>query len=324
MSSPTSISHRQIKVNGIDMHVAEQGKGPLVLMVHGWPELWYSWRHQIPAVAAAGFHAVAPDMRGYGRTEAPHDIGAYSIMHLVGDVVALVQALGEREAIIVGHDWGATVAWSSLMMRPDIFRAGAVMSVPYRQRGPAPPLKIVRDAGLHTFYWIYFQEPGVAEAEFERDAAGTFRRLLAPKIDPASKRTSALVLEPGRGFLDGIAASDKLPDWVTESDLALMAGEFKRSGFRGGLNWYRNIDRNWELTAPWAGATIAQPTLFIAGTKDAVIRNPAGEASLKAMPQTVPGLKRQVLIEGGGHWIQQERPAEVNAALIPFLKDFAR
>jgi pimeloyl-ACP methyl ester carboxylesterase len=172
------LKHHTLNVNGIRMHVAEQGTGPLVLMCHGWPELWYSWRHQLPAVAAAGFRAVAPDMRGFGETEAPADVNDYSIMHTVGDVVGLVSALGEKKAIIVGHDWGAPVAWTAAMMRPDLFPAVVAMSVPHRPRSAAAPLQTLRDAGLGNFYWIYFQKPGVAEAEFERDPAVTLRKLL--------------------------------------------------------------------------------------------------------------------------------------------------
>ena len=324
MTAVTEPKRHSLAVNGIQMQVSELGSGPLVLLCHGWPELAYSWRHQIPALAAAGYHVVAPDMRGYGRTEAPDDIAAYSIMHLVGDMVGLVAALGEESAVIIGHDWGANVAWSAAMLRPDLFRAVAALSVPHRTRGPAAPLKLLRDAGLNTFYWIYFQEPGVAEAEFERDLDSTFRRLLAGSGASTGTRKAALVLEPGGGFLDGIAAPATLPSWLTAADLAFVTGEFAHSGFRGGLNWYRNIDRNWALTAPWQGASIRQPALFVAGTRDPVITSPMGEAALKQMPTTVPGLKKQVLIDGAGHWIQQERPAEVNAALLDFLHTHAR
>jgi len=315
------LQHREIVANGIRFHLAEQGTGPLVLLCHGWPEGWYSWRHQIPALAAAGFHVVAPDMRGYGRTEAPHDIAAYSILHLVGDMVGLVAALGERQAVIVGHDWGANVAWSAAMLRPDIFPALAALSVPFRQRGPAPPFRLLRQAGLHTFYWLYFQDVGLAEAEFERDPRATIRRLLYTGSGDAPKeRGLGLVLQPGKGMLDNTLEPERLPAWFTEADLDHMAAEFARSGFRGGLNWYRNIDRNWELLAPWAGAVIRQPALFIAGREDGVIKGVMGKAALAEMPVTVPGLARQLLIDGAGHWIQQERPAEVTAALLEFLQ----
>jgi pimeloyl-ACP methyl ester carboxylesterase len=309
-----AIKHHTVTANGIRLHVAEQGQGPLVLLAHGWPEFWYSWRHQLAALAAAGFRAAAPDMRGYGESEAPADIAAYSILHLVGDLVGLVAALGETRAIIVGHDWGANVAWTAAMLRPDLFRAVAAMSVPFRPRGPRPPLEMLRQAGLDSFYWFYFQKPGVAEAEFERDLPATFRRLVAGV-------GGSLMVAPGGGFLDKFGEPERLPDWLSADDLAVYCESFRRTGFAPGLNWYRNLDRNWELLAPWQGASVRQPALFIAGTNDGVIRGPAGEKALAQLSDTVPGLRRKLLIDGAGHWIQRERPAEVNAALLAFLRD---
>jgi pimeloyl-ACP methyl ester carboxylesterase len=313
MSAP--LQSRTLRVNGIQMHITEQGRGPLVLLCHGWPELGRSWRHQLRALADAGFHAVAPDMRGYGRTDAPSEIEAYSIHHLVGDMVALVAALGESTATIVGHDWGATVAWNAAFMRPDLFPAVVGISVPARARSAQPPLPSLRAAGFHDFYWIYFQEPGVAEAEFERDLEDTMRRLML-----SDKRENGLRVPAGTGFLDSMDSPATLPSWFTREDLDVLIDEYRRSGFRGGLNWYRNVDRNWELTAPLAGATIRQPALFIAGTRDPVIRGPMGEAALAQLPHVVPGLRERALIEGAGHWVNEERPAEVNEVLIRFLR----
>lgn len=321
MSIDGEIAHRELICNGVRLHVAEQGEGPLVLLCHGWPELWFSWRHQLPALAAAGFRAVAPDMRGFGRSDAPADIADYTILHLVGDMVALVAALGEQQAVIVGHDWGAPVAWHAALFRPDLFRAVAALSVPYRPRGPVSPLAAVRAAGLHRFYWIYFQEPGVAEAEFECDVGETMRRILAApgRATPPRTPDEVLVLPEGGGFLDIMRHPETLPDWLGEDALAVMVAEYRRTGFRGGLNYYRNIDRNWALAAPWQGATIATPALFIAGSRDPVIAFFGGR-QVEQLAQSVPGLRRKLLIEGAGHWIQQERPAEVNAALIEFLR----
>jgi pimeloyl-ACP methyl ester carboxylesterase len=313
-------AHRDIEANGIRLQVAEQGEGPLVLCCHGWPEIAHSWRHQLPALAAAGYRAVAPDMRGYGGSDAPDAVDAYSLLHLVGDMVGLVAALGEREAVIIGHDWGASVAWTCAMLRPDVFRSVAALSVPFRPRGPAPPLAMLRAAGLHNFYWLYFQQPGVAEAEFERDPAASLRRILGGIGSGRPRDTSqVLTLPEGGGFLDLMPEPVPLPAWLPEADLAVMTAAFRRTGFRGGLNYYRNLDRNWELLAPWQGALIHQPALFVAGTRDPVIVGPMGRHALEALPQTVPGLRRTVMIEGAGHWIQQERPDEVNAALIHFL-----
>jgi pimeloyl-ACP methyl ester carboxylesterase len=316
---PFEFRFRTLAVNGIEMNVAEYGHGPLVLMCHGWPEIWYSWRHQMVALAAVGFRAVAPDMRGFGRTSAPADAAAYTIFHNVGDMVALVDALGEKRALIVGHDWGAPVAWHAALMRPEVFPAVVAMSVPHRRRGPLPPLDTLRKAGKSDYYWIYFQEQA-AEEEFARDAAFTLRRLFhigfgeTPRDDKMS-----LYVDRQKGFL-GPAYEVPLPPWLTEADIAVFADEYRRSGFRGGLNWYRNIDRNWELTAPWAGARIMQPALFIAGTNDAVITGSMGKRALDEMDSVVPNV-RKVLLDGAGHWIQQERPEDVNAALIGFARE---
>jgi pimeloyl-ACP methyl ester carboxylesterase len=320
------IKHHTVKTNGIDMHVAETGAGPLVLLCHGWPEFWFSWRHQLPALAQAGFRAVAPDMRGFGRTAAPADAAQYTLLHLVGDMVGLIAALGERRAIIVGHDWGAPVAWTAALLRPDVFYAVAALSVPHRGRGPAPPLQMIRAAGMENFYWIYFQTPGVAEAELEADVASTLRRIMCGAFsgDGARRGKHPLDLAPGAGLLDHVTAPERLPPWIDEAELAQFVAEFRRTGFRGGLNWYRNIDRNWELLAPWQDATIRPPALFIAGSRDAVIRGAMGERALAQMPSLVPNLVETLIIDGAGHWIQQERPAAVNAALLRFLRAAAR
>ncbi len=311
-------SSRTISANGIDIFLLEQGEGPLVVLCHGWPELSYSWRHQIPAIAAAGFHVVAPDMRGFGRTSAPPDVRAYSIFDLVGDMVGLVAALGEKHAAIVGHDWGAPVAWHAAMFRPDVFSAVAGLSVPPPFRGRARPLDTLRENGITNFYWQYFQTPGVAEREFERDVDWTMRSVLGRGFSASS---ASLFIEDGKGFLGDAGVIGALPDWLSEADLAYFSEAYKKSGFGGGLNWYRNIDRNWELTAPWQGGQIVQPSLFIAGSQDSVITGPMGARRVTEMERVLPNLKQKLIIEGAGHWVQQERPDEVNAALIAFLRE---
>ena len=314
------VRHRTIPANGIEIHVAEAGDGPLVLMCHGWPELWYSWRHQLLALADAGFHAVAPDMRGFGQTTAPDDAAAYTILHNVGDMVALVAALGEARALIVGHDWGAPVAWHAALMRPDIFPAVVAMSVPHRRRGALPPLDTLRKAGKADYYYLYFQEQA-AEDEFARDARHTLSRILyigsgdTPRDDKMS-----MYVDRAKGFLGAPRGAAPIPPWLTEADIEVFAAEYTRTGFRGGLNWYRNIDRNWELTAPWQAAKIMQPALFITGTHDAVITGSMGQRALDEMDGVVPNLSAKILLDGAGHWIQQERPAEVHAALIEFAR----
>jgi pimeloyl-ACP methyl ester carboxylesterase len=309
-------STRTISANGIELFLLEQGQGPLVVLCHGWPELSYSWRHQISAIADAGFHVVAPDMRGYGRTSAPADVGAYTIFDTVGDMVALVTALGETQAVIVGHDWGAPVAWHAALFRPDMFTRVAGLSVPPPFRGRARPLDSLRDGGVTNFYWQYFQTPGVAEAEFERDVATSVRKILGRGVsDPA-----ALFVTEGKGFLGNINPVLTLPDWLSEADIAHFAEAYRHSGFRGGLNWYRNLDRNWDLTAPWQGAQIHQPSLFIAGSRDSVITGLIGAKRVNELERVLPNLRQRLIIDGAGHWVQQERPDEVNAALIDFLR----
>ena len=322
---PAGLEHRTIRVNGVGLHLAVQGTGPLVLLCHGWPELWYAWRHQITALAAAGYRAAALDLRGFGESEAPAAIEAYTIIHLVGDVVGLIGALGERQAVVVGHDWGATVAWHAALFRPDLVRAVVAMSVPFARRPPAPPVRALREAGQSRFYWVHFQEPGVAEAELERDPAAALRRIFFGGSGEGQEgRTPGAGLtlpSTGGGFLGGRPDEGRMPSWLTEGELAVMAAEYRRTGFRGGLNLYRNIDRNWEMLAPWQDAKVERPALFIAGSRDPVINLPTRRAALAEMPSLVPELRRSLIIEGAGHWIQQERPGEVNAALLEFLRE---
>jgi pimeloyl-ACP methyl ester carboxylesterase len=313
----TDITHRTIRTNGINMHIAEAGEGPLVLLIHGWPESWYSWRHQLPALAAAGYHAVAPDVRGYGQSDKPQPIEAYSMRTMLADYVGILDALGEQTAVVVGHDWGAPMAWDSAALHPDRYRAVVGMSVPHLGRGPMPPTTMLKALFQDNwFYILYFQEPGIAEAEFEADVRKTMRTILAgvAGFDPAAPQVQQR--KKGDKFLTGIDAPEKLPAWLTEDDVEFFAKEFERSGFRGGLNRYRNMDRDWEELPELADAKIAQPALFITGENDPVRMF----APADGMRPLVPGLKDMSVIPGAGHWIQQERAAEVNAALIKFLK----
>ena len=328
MSEPTQ---RMIESNGIRLNIAEQGSGPLVLLCHGFPESWYSWRRQLDALAAAGFHAVAPDMRGYGKSDAPEAIDQYTIFHLVGDLVGLLDALEARTAVIVGHDWGAAVAWQAARLRPDRFRAVAALSVPYRPRSEAPPTSVMPRTAAAQFYQLYFQEPGVAEAELERDPRATVRTMLygasgegaaAVRAAAASGAAAAnLSMVPNdAGFLRGAVAPATLPAWLSEADIDFYAGEFKRSGFRGPLNYYRNVDRNWELMAAFAGVPVTVPALYVAGDRDLVVAFPGTDQLLANLRHFVPALRNIQMLPGCGHWTQQERPSEVNAAIIDFLR----
>jgi pimeloyl-ACP methyl ester carboxylesterase len=317
----TEIRHRVVDTNGIRMHLAEAGEGPLVLLCHGFPESWYSWRHQLPALARAGYHAVAPDMRGYGHTDAPADVDRYTQLHHVGDMVGLLETLQISEAVIVGHDWGAPVAWNAALMRPDRFRAVVGMSVPYSPRGKVSLIDVLKKNGLNDFYMMYFQEPGVAEGEFERDVVTSLRRVLysASGSRPEGTNWKAFAA-PGGGLLDN-ALDAKMPfAWLSEQDLAEYVADFRRSGFRGGFNWYRNIHRNWELMAPFIHAVIRQPSMFIAGERDGVLRMPAMKSAVDHIKQLLPGVRRTEIIPAVGHWIQQEAPDRVNALLIEFLR----
>ncbi len=316
----TKIEHRTVETNGIRMHVAEQGAGPLVILCHGFPESWYSWRHQLPALAEAGFRAVAPDMRGYGQTEAPAEIDRYTLLHLVGDMVGLLDALGAESAVIAGHDWGAPVAWHAALLRPDRFRAVIGLSVPFRPRGPVRPTTIMPQTDDATFYQLYFQTPGVAEAELERDVRATMRRLSYSGSGDAPRRDTVSMVPRGGGFLDHTIDPNPLPPWIAAADIEFYAAEFGRTGFRGGLNWYRNIDRNWELLAPYAGALVTVPALYVAGDRDLVVAFRGMDQLIANLSKFVPNLRRTIMLPGCGHWTQQERPREVNAAMLGFLK----
>ncbi len=320
MDQPTL---QTLQVNGLRMQVATQGSGPLVLLCHGFPELWLSWRPQLAALAGAGYRVVAPDMRGYGGTDAPAEIERYTMLHLVGDMVGLVRALGETEAVIVGHDWGAPVAWNSALLRPDIFRAVVGMSVPFASPGPVDLLAALRAAGITDFYMQYFQDPGVAEAELGRDVAATIRLVNFNGSGDGPERPAFGRLQPGQGFLGDMVEPRTLPAWLPAEDIAAYAAEFARTGFRGGLNWYRNITRSWELLAPWRGAVIRQPSLFIAGERDGVLKFPASRAQIDNFAKTLPGLRGCHILEGAGHWIQRERAAAVNELLRGFLDGLA-
>ena len=325
-----AVSHRFIETNGLRMHVAEQGIGPLVLLCHGFPEFWYSWHHQLATLAEAGYHVVAPDQRGYGQSDRPDAIESYTLLHLVGDLVGLLDALGEQQAVIVGHDWGSSVAWHAALLRPDRFRAVASLSVPYVPRGPVagaratlrPTEAMRRQIGNHFFYQLYFQEPGVAEAELERDVRATMRRLFYGLSGdaPAADRWQPILPDPHSTMLDSAPYPTTLPHWLSEADLDMFVETFQHTGFRGGLNWYRNTDRNWELLAAYSGGKIQQPALFIWGDQDSTLEASSVGKRIERMSEVIPQLHSTV-VAGSGHWVQLEHAAEVNTALLNFLQE---
>ncbi|OKK07216.1 alpha/beta fold hydrolase [Streptomyces sp. CB02400] len=316
----TEITHRLVSSPGGRIHLAEQGTGPLVLLVHGFPESWYSWRHQLPALAAAGYRAVAVDVRGYGRSSRPAATDAYRMLDLVADNVAVVHALGEESAVVVGHDWGAAIAANSALLRPDVFRAVALLSVPYTPRGgPRPSDVFAGMGGDEEFYVSYFQEPGRAEAEIEPDVRGWLAGLyaaLSADTMPAPGAPDPHFVGRGGTMRDRFPAG-RLPGWLSERDLDVYAGEFERTGMTGALDRYRNMDRDWEDLAAFDGAPISQPSLFVGGGLDASTTWLAD--AIEAYPVTLPGLVSSHLLDDCGHWIQQERPEEVNRLLTEWL-----
>ncbi len=315
-------TNRIVKTNGINLNILEQGEGPLVIMCHGFPELAYSWRHQLEALAETGYHAVAPDQRGYGKSDCPDGIEAYHILNLVGDMVGLVNALGEKKAVIVGHDFGAMVAIHCALLRPDMFHAVALMSVPYTPRhwGSTSPVESMRNmAGENEFYITYFQEPGRVEKELEANVReSVLKTFYSLSGDAVPEKRWRFIFKKGEKFTDASYLPDSLPAWLTDADIDYFVREFERTGYGPSVNWYRNWDRNWELTTCLTGAKIRQPSLFIAGTEDSVVAmmGPAIENQEASMTD----LRNKVLVPGAGHWVQQERPMEVNDLLIEFLK----
>lgn len=319
--------YRLIDANGIRMNVAEEGDGPLVLLCHGFPETSYAWRHQLASLAEAGFRAVAPDMRGYGKTDSPAEIDQYTVFHLVGDVVGLLDSLESETAIIVGNDWGATIAWHAAVMHPERIRGVVALGVPMMGRSPIPPTQLFPQTDEALLYALYFQVPGTAEAEFERDVATTMRKLLYGASGDAGPRQAHDgtpnpfgMVSRRNGLLAPLPSPAQLPTWLTERDVDTFATAFAESGFRGGLNYYRNLDRNWELQVSLEGKTVEIPALYIVGECDVGLSIPGMREIIAAMPHFVPRLKETIVLPGCGHWAPQERPQEVSTAIVEFAR----
>ena len=308
-------------VNGVRLRVVDAGPedGPVVVLAHGFPELAFSWRHQIPALAAAGYRVLAPDQRGYGGSSRPADVTAYDITELTGDLVGLIDAVGAERAAVVGHDWGATVAWSVPLFHPERVAAVAGLSVPPVPRPQTPPTHAYRRIfGDNFFYVLYFQQPGLADAEMAADPRKAMLRMLGGMRAPTDEASALRMLAPGpQGFIERLDEPDHLPAWLTETELDYYAAEFSRTGFTGALNWYRNFDRNWELTAHPVAETISVPGLFVGGTADPVLAFTRTDRAR----EVAKGPYRQVMLDGAGHWIQQERPAEITGELLSFLSE---
>jgi|TARA_B110000240_G_scaffold50004_1_gene57076 pimeloyl-ACP methyl ester carboxylesterase len=318
------VSFRFIESNGITLRIAEMGEsGPLLLLAHGWPESWYSWRHQIVSLANAGYRVVASDMRGFGESEAPPNVDDYDVMHTSADLVGILDALEEETAVLVGHDWGAIVAWQTVLMHPTRFTALINMSVPYRGRPAQSPMERMRQAAGDNFHYIvYHNEPGgVAEAEYDANPRGLISHVYLG-IAANSETLPPKVTDPLRsagGWIDRLGAPIRLPEWLTENDLNYIVSQFEKAGFRGGVNYYRNFHRNWEITEHLADEKITIPTLFIAGEEDFVIGGATKEQLTASMSGVVEGLRDVVLIPNTGHWVQQEAPQATTAAMLEFL-----
>ncbi len=314
---------RFIQSNGITMRIAEMGEGPLVVLVHGWPESWYSWRHQLKALSEAGYHAVAPDMRGYGKTDKPKNIEDYDIKHLTADVAGIVDAMGEEKAFLVGHDWGSIVTWNTMLLYPEKFKALVSMSVPYRGRATSSPIDSMRKALRDNFLYImYFQEWNVAEREFDNDPYGVLSRLYT---SPDTPLADPEITDPKRGaggWIPRRGAPLERPSWLSKEDLDYYVKEFTEAGFRGGINYYRNMHRNWEITPELAGKKVTAPVTFLAGEKDVVIRGASAEQLEKGMKSVVPNLQAVTLIPNVGHWVQQENAEATNKIMIDFFDQF--
>ncbi len=315
-----AVTRRRIDTNGIGMHVAEAGTGPLVVLVHGLPELWYSWRHQLPILAAAGYHVVAPDLRGYGGSDVPEADEGYAMSNMAADLVGLLDALGAGQAVLVGHDWGANIAWACAELYPERVAAIAALSVPYRPRPPVPPTEALRQfapdkakEGKVSPYPF-----GVTEAELEADVRRTLRRFMyALSGDAPPDLVPRLFKErpSSGGVVDSMPEPDALPDWLSDADLDQYAQAYARTGFWGALGIYRNQDRDWEQHPEIGSAGVKQPAVFIGGRRDPAVLF----GKFEPMEAAVPNLRRIVLLPNCGHWTQQERPVDVNDESVDFL-----
>jgi pimeloyl-ACP methyl ester carboxylesterase len=308
---------RLIETNGIRLRTVVAGQGPLIILLHGWPQCWYLWRHQIDPLVAAGFQVAVPDQRGYGGSDAPQEIEAYDILHLTGDVIGIVDALGHSTCIVVGHDWGAPVAWNTALLHAERVRAVVGMSVPYF-RWPVGAFTRQENFGDKFWYMVYFQKLGVAEAELEVDVRRTLRMIHFSLSGSAPEHLFFAPKSSTAGFLDGLIDPQELPRGMTQEDLDYYVAQYQQSGFRGGLNWYRNLDRDIEVTPQLEGKKILQPALFLAGEKDLVLKFPG--MNLDTMRALIPNLQGCIIVPGAGHWVPAEYPEEVNKSLLDFLQ----
>jgi pimeloyl-ACP methyl ester carboxylesterase len=315
-----SFEHQLLSVNGITLSIYSAGPldGPVVWLLHGFPESWYSWRHQIRLLAEAGYRVMVPEMRGYGQTSAPDNVSSYDLMTVCADIQAAMDLLGQRSVAVVGHDWGAPVAWHLALLEPQRVRVIAAMAVPYGGRPKRPAIEIIRSQFADRFnYILYFQQPGVAETELDQDIPRTLRMMMH-NTSAAVPKDLFLQDKPADSSLyQGMRDPGAPPAWCASDAFAVYLATFEGRGFRGALNWYRNFERNWERTAPLAERRVEQPALFLLGDKDPVGTLEAH--TLQKMPSWVSDLEQHI-VEDCGHWIQSEQPEQVNRLLLSFLE----
>lgn len=336
--------HHLLNVNGARIHAVTEGQGPLVLLIHGFPESWYSWRHQLTALAEAGYRAVAIDQRGYGRSSKFYQTEEYSIHKLVDDAVGVVKALGEEQAVVVGHDWGAPVAWTAAWLYPETFRAVVGMSVPFAGRGlvslPGAPFGEIRPNDIHRdiagpeadFYQDYFAARSAVITEIEADVRSwlrdivvmlsgdtpeAFKPVLAGQTTLEGIRNGGLCIPHGSRLKDNLVPTEILPAWFNEQDLDFYTAEFERSGLIGPLSFYSNIDSNWFALAEYEGRPLTQPSLFIGGEFD--VATNWGREAIERAADHLTDFRGSHILEGSGHWIQQEYPEQTNRLLVEFL-----
>ncbi len=315
------IRERRLAANGMDFFIAEAGEpgAPLVLCLHGFPECWASWRYQLPALAQSGYHAVAPDLRGYGETGGPAEVDAYRQSRLVADVVALIDALGADQAVLIGHDWGCALAWQVARRHPERVAAVVGLSVPYGGPSPKPPTEAMRDLFRdHFFYMLYFQRPQAPEQELEADVEDSLRRMFHSLSADGIEDFS--VAPDSTGVLQAMQPPPSPPRWMRDEDLAYYVARFEKTGFTGALNWYRAMDASWEESRDDDNWTITAPVLFLGGMQDPVLL--FGQKALTRMPDYVPAL-RTVVLDQCGHWIQMEQASEVNREILGFLEEIS-
>lgn len=319
LDDPQAFTHCFADVNGIRMHYVDEGEGPLVILLHGFPYLWYMWRRQIPALVNAGYRVVVPDQRGFGQTDRPDAIEAYDMSQAAGDMVGLMQALGERSAVIVGHDLGAWVAQTAAMLRPDLFRALAMLNTPVPPRGKVKPsVGWQAMAKGKVYHHMYFQQVGKPDRELSGNPRKTLRSIFYSISGSATGAERwRMLIEPGESILNAFTEPKEFPEWLSARALDYYVDEYTRTGFSGALNYYRCRDRSWEITSFLDGAVVRQPSMFIGGAADPSLEL-VGDL-YDQLDVYLPGLRKKVLLSGVGHSAAEESVEQVNELLLEFL-----